>query len=678
MELLAPAGDFESAISAVRNGADAIYVGGSGFNARRASKGFDGAGLKELVAYCHLRKVKVYVTVNTMVREEEQPALLALAKEIAESGADAAIVADLGVAKLLRNHCPSLPLHASTQMNIHTESGLRFLKRLGFRRVVLARELSLEKIAALCKVEGMEIEVFAHGALCISCSGNCYLSSVIGRKSGNRGLCAQPCRLPYEGERYPLSLKDLCSLSLLEEMKKAGVASLKIEGRLKSPEYVGSVCAAYRAVLDGAAPQRQTIENLAHIFSRGGFTADYLQGKRGPQMFGIKTKTAYADYKQAVAPVLKTLEEGNEPKVRGISFYLLMREGYCRLEAECDGFFCSIEPHPPAPALRKEVTAEDAERSLGKLGGTPFYLQSFKGQIEHDLFYSAAEFNALRREIIAKIEAHFAPKPHPFFEAELPPVPGGPGAGKPRLEGWFLNPAHCTEKARASLSLCWLNAAKAEECLPFAKEKNCGVFFPALIDERELERLANRLYMAGFRKALCRNLGHIAPLREMGYSVHGDFALNIASSQSLAAYCEQLEAATLSFELTLKEIRAVKKPIPAGIIVYGRLPLMETANCILKNIGPCKKGMGGSLTDRTGRRFPLACGYQCTNTLFNAAPLYLADRGREWQGAEVAFGRMLFTDEAPALIDRLIQEYQKNAGIPPEDHTRGLYYRGVL
>lgn len=678
MELLAPAGDFEAAVSAVRNGADAIYVGGMNFNARRAAKGFDGEELKKLVSYCHLRKVKVYVTVNTMVREDELEALTMLAKEIAESGADAAIVSDLGAAKLLRTHCPTLPLHASTQMNIHTESGLRFLQSLGFTRVVLARELSIKKIAALCRVPGMEIEVFGHGALCMSCSGNCYFSSVVGRKSGNRGLCAQPCRLPYEGERYPLSLKDLCTLPLLEELKKAGVASLKIEGRLKSPEYVGSVCAAYREALDGGSIRRETLENLAHIFSRSGFTDGYLKESIGPQMFGIKTKTAYEDYKRAITPVLKTLEEGHEPKKRGVSFYLLMRENYCRLEVECDGFSFSLEPEPPAPALKREVTAEDAARSLGKLGGTPFYLKEFTPRIEHDLFYSAAQFNALRREAIAHIEAHFAPLAHPFHAQMLPPIPDAGGSVSPLLEGWFLDPSQCKKEMRDRLSVCWLNAAKSEDCLPLAMEKNCGVFFPTFIGEQELEKLANRLYIAGFRKALCRNPGHITPLKEMGYLVHGDFSFNLANSHSLAVYSDLLEQATLSYELTLKEIRRIAKPIPAGIIVYGRLPLMETVNCILKNIGPCQKGMGGALTDRTGRTFSLACGYHCSNTLFNAAPLYLADRNREWRESGVSFGRLLFTDERPDEILQIIDEYQKGKGIPPADHTRGLYYRGVL
>lgn len=678
MELLAPAGDFQSAVSAVRNGADAIYVGGRILNARRAAAGFDEQGLCALVRYCHLRKVKVYVTVNTMVREDELDSLRELAAEIAKSGADAAIVSDLGAAKVLRTLCPTLPLHASTQMNIHTESGIRFLKKLGFTRVVLARELPLERIAALCKC-GLEIEVFAHGALCMSCSGNCWFSAMVGRKSGNRGLCAQPCRLPYEGERYPLSLKDLCTLEHLTALKDMGVASLKIEGRLKSPEYVGSVTAAYRDCLDGAPLTKETLTRLAHIFSRGGFTDDYLTHRLGPHMFGTKTKTDYADYKAAVAPVLKTLEEGYEPKKRGISFYLLMREGYCRLETACDGYSFSIEPQPPAPALKKEVSAEDAERSLSKLGGTPFYLENFTAHIEHDLFYPAAAFNALRREAVERLENHFSPAPHPFKEGLTIQSPTPlKRESRPKLEGWFWEPKRLSQKALSALDFCWLNAAKGEDCLPFAKEEKCGIFFPAFISEQELERLANRFYTAGFRHGLIRNSGQIAPLKEMGFTLHGDFALNLANGHAITAYEDQLKQVTLSFELTLKQLKAIPKSIPAGIIVYGKLPLMETVNCMLKNTAPCRKGAGGSLTDRTGRTFPIACGYNCTNTLFNHAPLYLADRNREWQDADIAFGRLLFTDEGTEKIENIIEQYQKGAKETPEEYTRGLYYRGVL
>lgn len=678
MEILAPAGDFEAARSAVHNGADAIYVGGHILNARRAAKGFSGEELAELVRFCRLRRVKVYVTVNTLTREDELPQLLQLAKEIAAAGADGAIVSDLGVARVLQQVCPTLPLHASTQMNIHTLSGVQFLEKLGFKRVVLARELSIKEIKEICENTSMEIEVFAHGALCMCYSGNCYLSAVVGQKSGNRGLCAQPCRLPYEGEKYPLSLKDLCSLEYLEQVKQAGVASLKIEGRLKSPEYVGSVTHAYRKALSGTSPTQEDITRLAHIFSRDGFTQGYLTGNTGPAMFGTKTKTAYADYKQAVKEVVKTLEEGYEPKKREVRFHLFMREDLCRLTVTCEDFKADILGQPPEPALKKEVTQEDAVRSLSKMGGTPFELKECTAVVRHDLFYPAAAFNALRREALAAVEQHFAPKPHPFkgdLPAVLPPLTF---ENAPYLEGWFWDPQKALPKPDPRLRRYWLNAKEPAQCAPFAADPRAGVFFPAMIREDELIRLAQNLYSMGFKRALLRNPGHLEPLKKIGFLVHGDFSFNAANSQALTVLAGELEDVTLSYELTLKQIHHLQKPLPAGIIVYGRLPLMATKNCFIRNFTACQKGKGATITDRTGRKFPVACDYGCQNVLFNATPLYLADRSREWQEANVTFGRLLFTDESPEKITRIIDEYAQGRGLPPADHTRGLYYRGVL
>ena len=677
MEILAPAGDLTAARSAVHNGADAVYVGGRVLNARRAAKGFSGEELKELCAFCHLRKVKVYVTVNTLTKEEEMEDLLALAKEMAEAGVDAAIVSDLGVARVLGAVCPALPLHASTQMNIHSLSGVQALETLGFKRVVLARELTLPEIEHICKNTALEIEVFAHGALCMCYSGNCYLSAVIGQKSGNRGLCAQPCRLPYEGGKFPLSLKDLCTLQYLQELQQAGVASLKIEGRLKSPEYVGSVTAAYRKALSGIAPTQEDITRLSHIFSREGFTQGYLLDQKGPEMFGVKTKTAYGDYKEAVKEVAKTLEEAYEPKKRTVSFRLFMREDLCRLTVTCEDFSAEIIGDPPAPALKKEVTEEDAVRALSKLGGTPFELGECSALIRHDLFYPAAAFNALRRQALALVEAHFLPKPHPFFEEIPAPARALKNEAEPWLEGWFWDYKKALPRPDQRLKRYWLNARDIDALFPFAEDPRAGVFLPAVMEESKLKKTLNRLYQMGFRHVLCRNLGQIAPIRKAGLIPHGDFAFNAANAQMLTVLKEQkLEDITLSYELTMMQIKRLKKPLPAGIIVYGRLPLMETENCILKNIGSCKNGAGGALTDRTGRTFPIACGEDCGSVVFNSTPLFLADRNREWKEANVAFGRLLFTDESPQEITQIIDAYEKG-GEPPQGHTRGLYYRGV-
>ena len=674
MEILAPAGNFEAAKAAVLGGADAIYVGGTVLNARRAAAGFDGQQLKELVAYCSLRKVKVYVTVNTMTKESELPQLVQLVEEIAQAGADGVIVADLGVARVIRDICPTLPLHASTQMNVHTPEGVRYLERLGFKRVVLARELTLEEIREICQSTQLEIEVFAHGALCMSCSGNCYLSSVIGQKSGNRGLCAQPCRLPYEGERYPLSLKDLSLATRYDQLKAAGIASLKIEGRLKSPEYVGSVCRVFAKAKAGQPVTDSDMRDLMHIFSRDGFTDGYLTGRIGPEMFGVKTKTEYADYKQAVAQVVKTFKEGYELKKRPLSFELKMRESYCRLTVECEGFTATVEGPPPEPAFKREVTAEDAQRALSKLGGTPFELIQCKARVEHDLFYPAAAFNDLRRRALELVEQHFAPVPHTTYP--LPPAANGTASqSTPALEGWFWEPANAVKDPR--LARYWLNGAKTRDCIPFAQDPRAGVFFPALIGDGPLEKMATRLYEAGFRHGLCRNVGQAPLLKKIGFTVHGDFSMNLANRYALTEVAPLLETATLSFELTLREIRALPKPLPCGIIIYGRLPLMQTKNCMLKNFTTCKEHRGGVIQDRTGRQFPILCDYDCQNILLNSTPLYLADRNREWQETGITFGRLLFTHESAQEIASLLDAYTKGAP-HPEEYNRGLYYRGVL
>ncbi len=677
MELLAPAGNFAAARSAVHNGADAIYVGGRLFSARRTAENFDASQLKELVTYCHLRKVKVYVALNTLVREEELWALASMAEEIAASGADAAIVTDWGAVRLLRACCPTLPLHASTQMNIHSVAGVKRLERAGFSRVVLARELSAAEIAAICHATTLEVEVFAHGALCMSYSGNCYLSSVIGQKSGNRGLCAQPCRLPYEGDRYPLSLKDLCLLEHLDTLQQAGVTSLKIEGRLKSPEYVGSVTAAYRKALDGTPPTRETLRNLAHIFSRSGFTAGYWEERTGASMFGVKTKTAYGDYKAAVAAVSKTLEEAFEPKKRALSFQLVLGVRTSRLTVTCEDFSAQIEGQRPEPAFKKAVTAEDAVRSLSKLGGTPFALGECTARVAQDLFFPAAAFNALRREALKAVEAHFLPRPHPFRSA-VPALPPAAAPAPLTLEPWFWFP----EKARCALPPAvlryWVNGQDPAACAPFAADPKAGVFLPPVLNDRALEALAGQLYARGFRHALCRHPGQIAPLRAAGFTVHGDFSFNLTNSQALAAYTGQLADVALSFELTLQEIKALHKPLPVGLIVYGRLPLMQTKNCLITNVFPCKKGQGAFLTDRTNRAFFVGCGAQCQNTLFNSQPLYLADRAREWRETGVSFGRLLFTDETPEQIAQILKAYEHGSRETPPAYTRGLYYRGVL
>ena len=328
LELLSPAGSMEALRAAVCNGADAVYLGADVFNARGGARNFTPEELPEAVRYCHVRGVQVHLTLNTLVTDREMQKLAGLIASAARAGVDAFIVQDLGVLALCRQIAPQIALHASTQMSIHSLEGVRQAAALGVSRVVLARELPQEDIAFICKNSPVEIEVFVHGALCMCYSGQCYMSAVIGRRSGNRGQCAQPCRMAYGYDRfdnkYPLSLKDNCLISYLRELEAMGVASIKIEGRMKRPEYVAAVTATYRHALSGAPVDRVMMQTLRAAFSRQGFTQGYYQGKTGPQMFGVR-----GDEREdkAFLQEMRATYENVEPQRVPVRFYALIAEG---------------------------------------------------------------------------------------------------------------------------------------------------------------------------------------------------------------------------------------------------------------------------------------------------------------------------------------------------------------
>ena len=289
-ELLSPAGGWDSLVAAVQNGADAVYMGFGAYNARRSAKNFTEEEFSQAVRYCHLRGVKVYLTLNTLLTDRELPGAAELLHKASRLGADAVLIQDWGVWQLARQAAPEQPFHASTQMSLHTLGGARRAAELGLTRVVLARELSRRDIAAICRDCPAEVEVFAHGALCMCYSGQCALSAVIGGRSGNRGTCAQPCRLPYgvnapAAGGHPLSLKDANLSPYLQELEDMGVACLKLEGRMKRPEYVAVITSIYRRLLDEKRrPTREEQRQLELAFSRSGFTDGYYLGRKGPQM----------------------------------------------------------------------------------------------------------------------------------------------------------------------------------------------------------------------------------------------------------------------------------------------------------------------------------------------------------------------------------------------------------
>ena len=363
IELLSPAGSMEALRAAVQNGANAVYLGYDAFNARMGARNFSVDELQEAIVYCHVRGVQVHLTLNTLVSDREMARAAEVIRTAAVLGVDAFIVQDLGVVALCREIAPEVPIHASTQMSIHSLEGVQQAAELGVSRVVLSRELSREEIAHICRRSPVEIEVFVHGALCMCYSGQCYLSSVIGRRSGNRGQCAQPCRLPYgygrfEPNRYPLSLKDNCLVEYLDDLRRLGVSSLKIEGRMKRPEYVAVVTKAYRTALDGKRVTEEDLRELEAVFSRQGFTQGYYEGKTGADMFGVRQEPE--ENRELFAAARATYESGENIRIP-IRFYAMIRRNEpAQLAVEDDaGHVCKANGPIPEEAQVRALTEEE-------------------------------------------------------------------------------------------------------------------------------------------------------------------------------------------------------------------------------------------------------------------------------------------------------------------------------
>lgn len=411
-EILAPAGGEAQLRAAVLCGADAVYLGLRGFNARAGAENFDESTLPQTVGWCHARGVRVYVTLNTLVTDRELPQWLHSLDAVAAAGVDGVLVQDLGLAKIIRQRYPTLPLHASTQMTIHNLAGARLLEEMGFAQVVLARELSKEEIAAICAGTSMRCEVFVHGALCMSVSGQCYLSSVLGERSGNRGRCAQPCRLDFKshGRGYALSLKDLTLTDRLRELETLGVASFKIEGRLKRPEYVAAAVTACRQSLAGEVPD---LETLRSVFSRSGFTDGYYTARRDLTMFGTRTRedAAAAAEVQGKLSALTRNEVGRLP----VDMVLTMAPGEPATLAVTDGTHrVEVAGEVPQTALTRPTDEELARRALEKCGGTPFYLQNLTCHIGEGLMLPLSALNRLRAAALTALaEARSVVVPYP-------------------------------------------------------------------------------------------------------------------------------------------------------------------------------------------------------------------------------------------------------------------------
>ena len=694
LELLAPAGSMEALRAAVQNGADAVYLGAGSMNARMGARNFSVEELQEAVSYCRVRGVQVHLTLNTLVTDRELAQAAELIRTAARCGVDAFIVQDPGIVTLCRQTAPDVAVHASTQMSVHSLDGVRAAASLGCSRVVLARELSAAEIAAICAASPVEIEVFGHGALCMCCSGQCYLSGVIGRRSGNRGQCAQPCRLPYGYDRfenkYPLSLKDNCLVQHLDSLQAMGVNSLKLEGRMKRPEYVAIVTRIYRAALDGHPPGPADLQELEAAFSRDGFTDGYYTGRKGRSMYGIHRDEDRAS-RELLAAARRTWEAGESQRVP-VHFSASVQAGEpAWLSVEDDrGNVCRAAGPVPAAGVNRSLTQEELAQRLHHTGGTPYYMQSCSLDVAPGLNLTAAQINALRREALQQLTAVRGRVETPRLLKAADPPRVSAGRNKAALTVSVHRADQLTAAvARAHPAVLYapldVIAAAPEKIARMAARTEVCAVVPRVIRDGEMTQLSLQLQQAaalGIRSVLSGNIGHSLRLAELGFTVRGDYGLNVFNSRTLQVLQAQgLVSATASFELTLAQIRDLSRLLPTEILIYGRLPLMLTDNCIIYGrTGGCTCGSGSvRLVDRRGADFPILrdCG-TCRTELQNGKKLYLLDKRRELDRLGLWALRLRFTTENPAEVDAVMAAWTGGSGqFEPGTCTRGLYVRGV-
>ena len=687
IEILAPVGSEEMLRAAVYSGADAVYLGFAGFNARTGAGNFDAASLCEAVRFCHARGVRVHVAMNTTVYADELENLAAAVRAVAASGADAVICQDMAVADLIRRIAPDLPRHASTQMSVHTLEGALKMAELGFSRVILARELSLKEIETIAKGCGIETECFVHGALCMSMSGQCYMSAFLGGRSGNRGSCAGPCRLPFDanplpegrpGKAHHLSLKDNSVIDQLDKLEAIGVASAKIEGRLRTPEYVAAAVNACLAGRDGLAYDRDVLQNA---FSRSGFTSGYLDGKINGTMFGTRSE-ADAEQTRKTLPALRELYRRERSRVPVEMKLEVSPDGEKLTVTDLDGnrgiAYGETEPQPA-----RNDPAEALHRSLSKTGGTPFAAGEIQVEMDGGPWYlPGSAVNELRREALdSLLKKREVLHPWKVEPVTLPALTRRTWPPKPQLwarfETWDQVPREALgPQGPARLMLPIAEAAKVPEDLRSKVILELPRAMFGAMEEDTIRRVG-QVREQGFAGFEANNIAHLRICQ--GLPVTGGIGLNITNPLAAQVYADW----GLSALLVLPEVKDSEmmfiapahngRPVPTGAMIYGHMPLMLTRACPLQNVHDCAHCQReGVLTDRKAKKFPVRC-KGGVRTIYNPVPLYMGDKPGV---LPVDYGVAYFTTESREEAGRVLDQIVRAQ--PFEDEfTRGLYFKGT-
>lgn len=763
-ELLAPAGDMSCLRAAISAGADAVYLGGQRFGARAFAGNFSDTELLEALKLAHFFDRKIYLTVNTLTKDEELEQLLPWLGQFYEAGLDGLIIQDLGVLERCRRAFPGMLLHASTQMTVTEASAAQFLKRLGVSRIVPARELSLEEIVILKRETGLELETFIHGALCYSYSGQCLFSSLLGGRSGNRGRCAQPCRLPYavmeskgkesgkgkdRPQQYPLSLKDLCALPMLPKLLEAGIDSFKIEGRMKSPEYVAGVTAIYRKYIDLYAKnpeewhvKKEDLDFLSRLYVRSELGCGYYEKHNGKEMVTL-LKPGYAGASETVLEdIRKTYLEKTLTQKVNLSVSLKAGEP-AELTAVCGQFAVRQEGMEVVPAVKKPLSEEDVIKQLKKTGGSCFEPGKISVSMDSSVFLPVSALNELRRQtldlLMERITGHYRRTPAADAyaagnaAAAKPPSEGHEGmagAKKRAADGTMAQQG----KMPARLYVSALYPAQALEAVKSHEVKRVYLSSDGVLElqgEKELLEAVRRrkaqepdfsfwialpvilrsyscLYfeklMAWFREAdhetltdglMAGSLSGLLWAQKAGWKKglslqHSAYVFN-RETWDLFMRHFQLDSYTLPLELNRKEGTG----LPAQnmeMMVYGRIPMMSSANCIRRTAGECRilhtqkslreglprRDMRFFLKDRYQAEFPVLINCRhCMNTIYNSVPLSLHQYLEEIRNRGLRAVRLDFTVESAAETGRVIRFFADAEGTPPASYTTGHYKKGV-
>lgn len=671
IEILAPAGNSEALKAAVLSGADAVYFGVGNFNARRNADNFSKEELNSAIKYCHSRGVKVHITLNTLIKDTEIGDAVETVKTICDASADAVIVQDLGLARIVRSVCPQLPMHASTQMTVGTKEGLKALKDLGFSRAVLPRELNFSEIKELCENAPLELEMFVHGALCMCVSGQCLMSAVLGSRSGNRGLCAQPCRLPFKvqnGTGHDLSLKDLSLINRIKELASLGICSFKIEGRMKRPEYVSAAVTACKAELHGNY-NSEIQADLQNLFSRSGFTQGYYQNELGKAMFGYREKENVQSATKELLDKYARIYEKEIPRYK-VDFEFHGKIGEkATLTALCENFKAEIRSESVCEKpINRPISSERITEALKKCGGTQFEAGEIAVDENIDYTLPVSQINLMRREIIELLSDEIGEiLMRKTFSCPLHTEI--PAKNSNEIYCRFDNAQNIPESLDADLIFVPLNTPDE-----IVSKNGYAVELPHGMFGNE-EKVGELLSKSSAEFALCHTLDAAAIAKKYGKKVVASSSFNILNSLSAdEAKAMGVSQMVLSCECGLELANKLSAPIKKGIFAYGRIPLMLTRNCPVKNGKTCDEcKRSSSISDRKGISFPVRC-FMGYSEILNSRPIYMADRLSEIKNNDFLFFN--FTVETKDEVNKIMNSYY-NEESPDCDFTRGLLYRGV-